>query len=437
MQAVYKGNLDSAEKIIVKTESATPNRNILLYYLTYGTVLSLNNKPAESNRIFQKADFYIEDFQKNYAANAISFLTNPKVTPYSGEPFEQILLHYFTTINYIRLGDLDAALVECKRMNLKLQKITDTFKQKNIYRRDAFAHVLMGIIYEAQKDYNNAFIAYRNALDIYENEYSQMECKVPEQLKDDIIRTAYLTGFYDDQYVFEQKFNRKLNKDSSSLESHVFFWNNGFGPIKDEWSINFTIIPGNDGWVNFINLDLGLNFPFYVGDNDTRKSLSDVRIIRVAFPKYVSRLRYYSSASISIDSLNYKKNLEIAEPINNIAFQSLQDRMLKEMSEALLRLATKQILESQTRKQNEGLGLALSVLNAITEQADTRNWQLLPYEIQYTRLLLPKGQHRYTINAYEAKTNRRDHIAQNFLSTTNIGLSINVFNTMSFSGYTR
>ena len=60
-----------------------------------------------------------------------------------------------------------------------------------VFCDDAFIHTLMGIIYQSTKDYNNAFIAYRNALDVYENEYAKMfHMSVPEQLQKDLVNTA-------------------------------------------------------------------------------------------------------------------------------------------------------------------------------------------------------------------------------------------------------
>jgi hypothetical protein len=139
-------------------------------------------------------------------------------------------------------------------------------------------------------------------------------------------------------------------------------------------------------------LDLGLNFPFYAG-NDS-KSINSLKVIRVAFPRYISRETVYSNASLAIDSLGIQQNLELAQNIDKIAYVSLQDRMIKEMSEALLRLAVKQVAAAQLRKENDALGSALSVVNAMTEQADTRNWQTLPNTINYTRIILPIGTHQ-------------------------------------------
>ncbi len=84
-------------------------------------------------------------------------------------------LNYYKALNYINLGRYDEALVECRRINIKLNQLNDKYKdKKNKYSGDAFAHLLMGIIYDASKDYNNAFIAYRNALEVYETPTSNI-----------------------------------------------------------------------------------------------------------------------------------------------------------------------------------------------------------------------------------------------------------------------
>lgn len=398
MQAVYQGKLEEANQIMIAAESKVKKKDILLYYLNRASVYWMKGDLDSSNAFFQRADYYVEDYQKNYASKVLSFVTNPKVEPYAGEGFEQILIHYYTTLNYAQKGDLDAALVECKRMLLKLQKITDYYNGKNKYKRDAFAHNLMGMIYDAQRDYNNAFISYRNALEIYEDEYTKLlGSYTPVQLKKDLIRTARLTGFYEDQRKYEEKFNMKYEPESAENGTLLFFWNNGLGPVKDEASINFAIIPAGGGYVNFVNTELGMVLPFYVGDNDQSNSLAGLKFIRVAFPKYVTRLPVYNTATGAVDSLNLQSTFEVAEPINAIAYRSLEDRMFKELSEALLRLALKQLAAAQARKQNEGVGAALSLINAITEQADTRNWQLLPYAIYYSRMSVPQGTISYNL----------------------------------------
>ena len=405
MEAIYNGDFDGASEIVESRKIKKKKRNQLLYYLNKGTILFMANKPVESTNYFRQADYFIEDYQKNYARNAASFISNPSIQIYEGESFEKILLHYYTVLNYLQLNQLDEALIECKRMQLKMQKNNDFFKNKNKYKNDAFVNLLMGIVYDAQADYNNAYIAYKNAYEIYKTEYAKsLQTNVPHQLKLDLIRTATLTGFTNEASDFKEEFKLPNYQPEVRHKSNlVSFWNNGFGPVKDQWSINFTITPGGDGWVNFVNWDLGINLPFYVG-NDA-KSLQQLNIIRVAFPKYISRLPFTSQAELSFDSLTISSQFELAEPIDKIAYTSLNDRMLKELSEALVRLALKQVAALATKKENEGVAAALSIVNAITEQADTRNWQTLPYSINYTRTYLPAGQHHGTFKSDKTTTN--------------------------------
>lgn len=399
LKAVNEGRYKDADNMLDKSAFEKKKRDILLYYLNRGAVNQMMQNYTESNKYFQQADFYIEDAHKNYGAFALGLLTNPSIEPYTGEGFEQILLHYYTTLNYLQLGQYDDALVECKRMQIKLQRITDAYGGKNAYKRDAFAHVLLGIIYDAQKNYNDAFIAYRNAIEIYEQDYATgLNTGIPDQLKKDVIRTAYLTGFNEEGKQFETKFNLTYQPPKDSTGSLVFFWNEGLGPVKDEWSINFYVVPGGGNMIYFENPELNLRFNYNAGGEDQKKSLSKLKVVRAAFPKYITRNPVYLKGHLINDSLKTDNVLELAEPINAIAYKSLNDRMLRELAEALARLAIKQLAEMEARKENEGLGAAVSILNAITEQADTRNWQLLPYSILYTRVELPQGKQSMSLN---------------------------------------
>lgn len=428
MDAVYAGNYQGASDIMDKGKLKKQNRNKLLYYFNKGTVLFMDNKPEESNKFFQQADYFIEDYQKNYATKAATFLTNPSLQTYEGENYEKVMVHYYTTLNYLQLNNLDAALVECKRMQLKLQKITDYYKGKNKYKDDAFVYMLTGIVYDAQGDNNNAFIAYRNAYKIYKEIYaSELNTPVPDQLKYDLIRTATFTGFTQEASDYKAEFGlQSYQPQKDPRASLVTFWNNGFSPVKDQWSINFTVVNAGNGWVNFTNWDLGLNFPFYVGND--KDALSGLNIIRVAFPKYISRVLAIKSASVSIESLKETSSFNVVQNLDKIAYVSLKDRMLREMGEALLRLALKQVAAAQARKQNDLLGAAVSIAGAISEQADTRNWQTLPSFIGYSRIQLEPG-------TYEAKFKTEKQELPFQATIRKNATTFKVFQSPYFNGY--
>lgn len=412
-----EGEMEKAEKVLAGSKKAPEGKAKLLYYLNRGLVSSLQGEYEESNQFFEEAYKLGEDLRNNYWNTASSLLINPNLTYYTGEDHELLLIHYYKALNFLKMNDTQSALVECRRLNIKLQQLSDKYKanvlgKKGKYARDAFIHNLMGIIYDADKDYNNAFIAYRNAVDIYQQDYQSMfGISVPDQLKQDLLRTAYLMDFETELKRYEEQFGMKYQHEKQEGGELVFFWNNGLGPVKDEWSINFALVRGQGGVVNFTNDALGLTFPFQLEDEEDyeKKNLSSVEFIRVAFPKYVERPMAFDNAYLSLEQ-GKKVALEQAENINEIAFQTLQQRMLKEFGISLLRVAMKKATEYSVRKENEDLGAVIGLVNAITEKADTRNWQTIPHSIYYARTSLAEGQQNINLHLQGNRNGRsRDH----------------------------
>ena len=75
------------------------------------------------------------------------------------------------------------------------------------------------------------------------------------------------------------------------------------------------------------------------------------------------------------------------------------------LAKALLRAVVKNVVadevEEEVEEEDETLGevtgVALNVLGALTERADTRSWNLLPGRLQLFRLRLPAGDHRLEV----------------------------------------
>lgn len=398
---VTSGKLEKAKSYLEEDEKNLNNRNRMLQLMNLGWIHFMLQEHEKSNEYFNLVDLMIEDLTKNYGKEALSLISNPSIKPYQPEDFEIIMPHFYKALNYIQLKKYDEALVECRRINIKLNKLNDKFPDhKNKYQRDAFAHLLMGLIYDARKDYNNAFIAYRNAHEIYESDYAEnFGLNTPEQLKQDLMRTAYLTGFRSELSEYEAKFKTKYKHNSSENGDLVFIWMNGFGPVKSEWSINFSKVDGQGGFITLVNDEYGINFPFYIGDKsaDEKSAFAQLSFLRVAFPKYIERPVVFQHAQIESEGEIY--SLETAQDINAIAFKCLNDRMLREMGASLLRLATKKALEAAVRKEDQNAGAAIGIINALTEKADTRNWQTLPYSISYARIALHEGTNTIKLKA--------------------------------------
>ncbi len=405
-----KGDLDKALSTLRAHPSEAAGKKQFLWDVNNGLLLSLMGRYEESNEYFEKAFIFGEDYHINYLTEAGSYLTNPNFTAYKGEDHEHLMLLYFKALNYLKLGKTDDALVECRRLNIRLQQLTDRYASTNKYRKDAFINTLMGLIYDSDKDYNNAFIAYRNALDVYDDDYKRLfNMTAPDQLKYDLLRTAKLSGLDDEFERYKTQLGmgdyQYVPSDGGDL---VFFWHNGLSPVKAEWGINF-VITRRDNYIIFTNTDLGLTFPFNLGsyEEKDRRGLASLEVFRVAFPKYIERPVYFSNSRLTIEGKD--QPLQLLEDVNKVAFKCLSERMTLELSKALVRVALKKVAEYEVKKEDRTLGSVLGIINALTEKADTRNWQTLPHSIYYSRVALKAGANQVTFTTSDSQGRDQKH----------------------------
>lgn len=385
-----QGDLPGALEVLQKKEALANSKSKFLYFVNNGLLLSIMGKYEESNEFFEKAYLFGEDYHVNYFHEATAYLTNPNMSVYRGEDHEHLMLLYFKAINFLKMQKPEEALVECRRLNIRLSQLSDKYESGRKYQRDAFIHSLMGIIYQSTGDYNNAFIAYRNALDIYENDYRNLfALGVPEQLKKDLLNTAWWTGFTEEFHHYRERFKLPEYTPARPAAELVFFWHNGLSPVKTEWNITFVIDHQSENAVVFTNENLGITFPFHISEKGEKSDLQRLEFFRVAFPRYQERREYYRDAVLITDSMRIP--MELSQDISKIASHSLRERMLLEFSKGLLRAALKKATEMSIKKEDEGLAALIGVVNALTEKADTRNWQTLPHSIYYARIPLRKG----------------------------------------------
>lgn len=394
------GDFGGARDYLAGQKKLSEGGGRVLYQLNMGTASFMLDDTKASIGYFSQADDYVTDFSKNYAFEALALITNPTVRPYQTEYFENVLLHFYQALNYIKLNNMEEAMVECRRMNLELDKLSDAFKKHDgkRYSRDAFGHLLMGILYETRADNNNAFIAYRNALNIYQEDYQGMYgVSVPEALKEAIVRTAYRTGFTAEGRKYEKEFNRKYSGVSKGKGRAVLFLLDGLCPVKNEVAVNFLKADGV-GCATFTSGQLGLAIPIYYGDC-TREQQQDLRglaNIRLTLPQYVDR-KSCSAPTLSIDGQSAM--CEVVEDVEKVAHQSLKDRMWREVGLAILRTATKEALRRVAAEKNEYVGLLVNIAGMVTEKADTRGWSSLPARVRMVDLELPAGKHEVRLRA--------------------------------------
>ena len=137
---------DLALKILEKQNPSGNDR--LLYFLNKAMLLRMMGNYKESNQNFELAKQFIEaKSPKSVTEETAAFIINDSTRAFVGAPFEQILIHLYSALNYLQLGQLDAARVEAQQVDIKL-KILGQDDDNPILIANPFARYLTGIIYE-------------------------------------------------------------------------------------------------------------------------------------------------------------------------------------------------------------------------------------------------------------------------------------------------
>lgn len=409
---ISAGNYTEAVAALEKNKLLQKPRNKLLFLMEKGKASHLAGDYENSNLCFNEADQLLENGLGGAMDAVVGTLVNPMTQNYKGEDFEKFMIHYYKALNYVYLNKNEDAIVEARRISLQSQEQGDKYNDKNSrYSKDAFSLMLQGLIYERDGDVNNAFIAYRNAAEVYLKQKDQTwyGTKMPEQLKLDVLRLADLNGFGAELNHFEDLFGLQYKRAAAAEGGElIFFWENGLAPVKRQEELFFSLVKGSTGDLFFTNLGGTVIIPFNHAYSSSNFSLEGVESLRATYPKYIVQTPYYSSATLNNGQQTVP--FEKAEDINELAFKTLNQRFVLEMGKVLTRLAVKKSAEyalRQSAKGNgkdgkdnallEGLGIGMQLYGLLSEKADTRNWQSLPANISYTRIPLQKGSNTITL----------------------------------------
>ena len=405
---VSSGRYAQAATVIEHSkDSIYGKKNALLYYLDLGMMLHIDGRYKESNDAFESAKrLFDELFTKSITTEASTFLISDNMRPYYGEDFERAQVNIFCALNYLMLGNGVDALVEARQVDDYLRKLQTDYGFKNVYKDDAFARYLMGMIYEDQGEINDAYISYKLALEDYKDYRRYYGLSAPEELISDALRTANRLGFKDAIHDIKNDWKagsfEDLPRGSGEL---VVIDYNGFSAEKVE-SI-FEIAFGKAwAYVGAVEPQGKESVEVDQAGAIARSIVFDDQV-RIVFPKYVkipSRIEGFGFSTADLSGRNTES--EVVQDISAIAEKNLDDRITRIRIKSIARAAVKFALAHQiSQKVEESSGSefvgwltkkALSVASTATEQADKRSWRSLPDKILVARLPLAAG--TYSIN---------------------------------------
>ncbi len=378
---------------VVKLLAANPNaygtNNQLLYLLDKSLVLHLAHDYTKSIKVFEETKLKFDELYTHSITKGLgTWVINDYTAPYHGEDFEHVLVNIFQALNFAALDNFVEALVEAREVDSKLWVINSQYApdQKNVYKEDAFARFLMGILYEANQtpqDDNDAFISYRRAAEIYTKDYAaNYGLSVPKLLQDNLLAASQFMGpaeLREYQRRYPEAEGISLKEKQKKAQVYLIQYN-GLIPIKIQSSI---AIPLPDGFV-----------------------------ARLAFPKYHER--FYEIIASQLIAENKKggrlvSESELAQDLAGIAVKNLENRKIRVLAKAALRPAGKYFLERAGEKgirerygDDSALGFKIgaSLFNLASERADLRSWQSLPAQIRIARLILEPGEYDLSLENF-------------------------------------
>ena len=323
----------------------------LLYLLDVGLSLHSAGKYAESNKYFLQADKIadIKDYT-SLAAEGGSLLTSENIKDYKGEDFEKVLINTYLAMNYAGLGDYENSLVEARRVNRKLHLMVTEGERK--YKQNAFARYLSAVVYEAEGNYNDAYVDYKQVATLA-SEYPG--------LGRDLWRMAWLLRMPDQMERWNKEYGltdadhtaAKLAGPKSAQGEVVVFYENGISPVK-------------------------------------RPNPQFERV-----PKFYPRPNPVEHAQVEVDG-QVLAQTAVLHDIELTAIENLDEKYAGMVAKRIAGMVVKEVASHEIEKQTKSplIGFLARVAFAVADQADVRSWNLLPRDLQVARVTIPPGDHR-------------------------------------------
>jgi len=378
-------------------ESYRHNADSVLYMMERGRVSLLANDYPSSIVDFKQVIAQAQAEQEKArltvtgtASQGGAILLNDNAIPYVAQGYERVFVHHYQALNYLFLKKVEDAQVEVRRANeeqtlalalheKELQKAEESSvrylnanqgfmsafsgmdsiaaRVKNSFQ-NAYTYYVSGLIYETQAEYNDAYIDYKKALEIFpDNRYVQ----------DDVLRLARRLGMRDDYERFKKLFNKEAKKISSGNGQVVVLFEQGYVPPKLETHVGI-----------------------FVGNH----------VQKVAFPIYASTWQDTSALEVSTPG---GTSIGVSSPIvyvQALAVKALQEKLPAMLARQILRVMAKRNMSEQASKAGGPLAqFATDVFNIISENADRRSWLTLPNEAQILKTELPQGEYQLQLRS--------------------------------------
>ena len=417
-QSLLAGQPAQAVEVMQAAKNKYGKKSQLLYLMDYGMVLHLAGKYSESNAVLEDAHLLIEDlYTRRIRDEASAMLVNEARQPYEGAPHEHVMVNVIKALNYALQQQWSEALVEARRIDHRLNVLSDKVEDKDSYQEDPFARYIVGLLYDITGDLNNAYVGYRKAEQVYEQGQAWTRVALPDVLKGDLIRTANRLGLHEDVSRYQKKYpniaTTSLSSGHRDRAQLVVVTYQGKGPKKEDLFIDVPVS------LDALQL-VALAKPGFRGSNRRTRGGEALlygihgRIARIALPRFSLNKKPWIQNTIRLTSPQTTMMVQSQRmyDVNAVAEKTLADDydglVLRAVARTAMKMAAAEGIRigaraAGGRKNRDWIGPLVGGLARVvalaTEEADVRSWRTLPGEIQLARMWVEPGNYSVGIGS--------------------------------------
>jgi len=369
----FYGALRSMENSRTRRHAYT-SKNQILYYLDRGMIEHYAGLWADSSENLQQAERLIETaFTKSISEEIGSYLLNDNVKEYPGEDYEDLYINVFNALNYYHMGDTGGAMVEIRRVNEKLNFLSDKYVTAG-RRVMSSNNGLTDEMYadEAVRFSSSALARYLSMLFNRSNGYHD-NARIDLQ---ELYRAYELAPDVYNHFP-PSRLQDELNIPAGTARLNIIGFI-GLSPIKEEVNIPVPLpLPHPNDWA------------------------------RLALPRMIDRPSSIEYIEIILNT-GQRFRLELLENINRVARETFKARygliLLKTAARSITKSVASAGIGRAVGREDRGLGALISVIgqvaSVLSENADLRISRYFPGYAHVGGINLQPGVYSVTVNFY-------------------------------------
>jgi hypothetical protein len=403
------GDTDQAlSEVVGKKQTRLNSSDKQLYLLEAGRISFLGGNFNDSASFFERAIQEIE--QRDDAAviqltsvgsQAAAMILNDNAIPYQAAGYERILAYFYQCLNFLMIGDLDAAGIESRNALGAQQRA-----QQRTEREVARAHARMA---EESENSSKSGISMDSVLEGAKGVVGPKYAGIDEVAGK--VRNSHENplNYFLSAFVIEMQGDigtalpiyrdaLELSPQTSPYQAAVFRYADDADRRELTDRFGQQVVSSLEG--NGMGPEIMIVFSDdYIVQKEEIKIPIPIRsgLTALSMPFYAQGGRDFTEIELYVN----EQHIGSLSPVLNTqqyAYRDLMDRMPGILIRALIRATAKAVASDQASRQGGALvGLGMSLVNVLTENADLRGWYTLPLHYYLYRGFLEEGEQRVTL----------------------------------------